>query len=74
MRLVGAIAVAALVLSGQTAVAAPAPVQPDPLLAYLEDPGRIDLAKAARAREVKTGARVLSAEKPGYTYAEREPA
>ncbi|MFI6095602.1 hypothetical protein ACIA8G_08625 [Lentzea sp. NPDC051213] len=74
MRLLGAIAVTALVLSGQTAVAAPAAVQPDPLLAFLEDPGTADVVKAARAREAKTRARVLSAAKPGYTYAEREPA
>ncbi|MFS8099682.1 hypothetical protein LFM09_21390 [Lentzea alba] len=74
MRLLSAIAVTALVLSGQTAVAAPAPVQPDPLLAFLADPGRVDLAKAAQAREAKARARVLSAAAPGYTYAEREPA
>ncbi len=74
MRLLGAIAVAALVLSGQTAVAAPAPVRPDPLLAFLEDPGQADVAEAARAREARTRARVLSAPAPAYTYAEREPA
>ncbi|WP_330274472.1 hypothetical protein OG205_01910 [Lentzea sp. NBC_00516] len=74
MRLLGAIAVTALVLSGQTAVAAPAVVQPDPLLAFLADPGAVDLAKAAKAREAKTRARVLTAAAPGYTYAEREPA
>jgi hypothetical protein len=70
MRFVGA--VVALVLSGQTAVAAPAPIQPDPLLAFLQDPGKTDLAKAAKAREARTRARVLQA--PGYAYAEREPA
>ncbi|NKE57356.1 hypothetical protein FXN61_11115 [Lentzea sp. PSKA42] len=73
MRLLGAIAVTALVLSGQTAVAAPAPVQPDPLLAFLEDPAKADLTTAARAREAKTKARILNAQAPGYTYAEREP-
>jgi hypothetical protein len=74
MRLLGAIAVIALVLSGQTAVAAAEPVVPDPLLAFLEDPGKAGLAAAARAREARTRARVLSAQTPGYTYAEREPA
>ncbi|MGW6929525.1 hypothetical protein ACWGE0_05610 [Lentzea sp. NPDC054927] len=73
MRLLGAIAVTALVLSGQTAVAAPAPVQPDPLLAFLADPGKTDLARAEKAREARTRARVLQAQAPGYTYAEREP-
>ncbi|MEV6240434.1 hypothetical protein [Lentzea sp. NPDC051838] len=74
MRLLGAVAVAALVLSGQTAVAAPAPITPDPLLAFLADPGRVDLAAASRAREARTRARVLSAAAPEQTYAEREPA
>ncbi|MEU0879457.1 hypothetical protein ABZ345_12715 [Lentzea sp. NPDC005914] len=74
MRLLGAVAVAALVLSGQTAVAAPAPIEPDPLLAFLQDPGKVDLAKAAKAREARTRARVLGAQAPGHTYAEREPA
>ena len=58
MRLLGAIAVTALVLSGQPAVAASAPVVPDPLLsAYLENPAAVDLAQAAKAREAKTRAR-----------------
>jgi hypothetical protein len=74
MRLLGAIAAAALVLSGQTAVAAPAPVEPDPVLAFLADPAKADLAKAQRAREARTRARVLTAQAPGYTYAEHEPA
>ncbi|WP_157984921.1 PPC domain-containing protein [Lentzea terrae] len=74
MRFSGVVAVTALVLSGQTAVAAPAPVQPDPLLAFLQDPGTADLAKAAKAREAKTRARVLTSQAPGHTYAEREPA
>ncbi len=74
MRLMGAIAVAVLVLSGQTAVhAAPAPARPDPLLAFLEDPDNVDMAAVARAREAKSRARVLASTRPGYTYAEREP-
>ncbi|KJK44277.1 hypothetical protein UK23_30060 [Lentzea aerocolonigenes] len=74
MRSLGAVAVVALVLSGQTAVAAPAPFSPDPVLAFLADPGRVDLAKASRTREARTRARVLSASAPDQTYAEREPA
>lgn len=74
MRLLGAVAVTALVLSGQPAVAQSEPVQPDPVLAYLADPGQVDVAGAARAREARTRARVLAAKAPGYTYAEREPA
>ncbi|MDX8053878.1 hypothetical protein SK571_31295 [Lentzea sp. BCCO 10_0798] len=75
MRLAAAIAATALVVSGQTAVAAaPAPVQPDPLLAFVEDPGRIDLAAVARARDARSRARVLSSTVPDYVHAEREPA
>ncbi|MFD9698628.1 hypothetical protein [Lentzea sp. NPDC059081] len=75
MRLQAAIAATALVLSGQTAVhAAPEPIQPDPVLAYLEDPGGVDLAKVVRSREARTRARVLTTPRPGHTHGEREPA
>lgn len=74
MRLLGAVAAVTLVLSGQPAVAAPELAQPDPLLAWLANPAQVDWAKAAKARDARTRARVMASKAPGYTYAEREPA
>ncbi|GLY46691.1 hypothetical protein [Lentzea sp. NBRC 102530] len=76
MRFVAAIAVTALVMSGQGVVAsaASAPVQPDPLLSWSEHPGQVDAGTLARTRAAKSRARILATAKPGRTYAEREPA
>lgn len=70
-------AVMALVLNGQ-AVSAPVaePVQPDPALAFLADPGQVDWAEVRRNRAEKAGqrARLREAKAAARVYAEVEPA